>query len=285
MGPLPETFDKSKHILAIIDSFTRFTWLFAVETTSTSEVIEYLTPLFDMFGNPDELVTDRGTAFTSDEFAEFLYTREVKHRQVAVAAPWANGLIERVNRFLKSSLKKLVIEDTDWSAHLPTIQYVINNTFHSSIKNTPSKLFFGYDQRNHSDSKFVDFLTSLSKSELHYEEERNLARQVAIDTTNQLKQYNKVYYDRRHKTPTKYKLGDYVSIRDHGAKSSGHKKFKPLYHGPYMISKILDKNRYVVTDIPGFNLTSKPYNSVLSPHRLKYWIKPLKPPLDDKQTL
>lgn len=60
------------------------------------------------------LVSDRGTAFTSQEFSDFLMSREIKHRQVAVAAPWTNGVVERVNRFLKSSLKKLVEDPTSW---------------------------------------------------------------------------------------------------------------------------------------------------------------------------
>ncbi|KYN27626.1 hypothetical protein ALC57_02980 [Trachymyrmex cornetzi] len=147
----------------------------------------------------------------------------------------------------------------------------------SFILNSVYEIFFGYDQRNHVDAKLVDYLVKLTKADLHYTEDREQARQLAIDTTNQLKQYNKVYYDKKHKTPTKYKLGDYVSIRNRGTKASSSGKFKSLFTGPYMISKILDKNRYVVTDIPGFNLTAKPYNSVLSPDRIKYWIKPIKP--------
>lgn len=47
------------------------------------------------------------------------------------------------------------------------------------------------------------------------------------------------------------------------------KKFKPRYRGPYRVSKILNKNRYVIQDILGFNITNKPYNSILSPDRLK----------------
>jgi len=42
-----------------------------------------------------------------------------------------------------------------------------------------------------------------------------------------------------------------------------------------MITKILNHNRYVVKDIPGFNQTSKPYNSILSADKLKLWIKPV----------
>lgn len=59
-----------------------------------------------MFSKPLQIISDRGTAFTSQEFADFVKYSNIKHRQVVVAAPWANGIVERVNRFLKSSLTK-----------------------------------------------------------------------------------------------------------------------------------------------------------------------------------
>lgn len=85
---------------------------------------------------------------------------------VAVAAPWANGMVERVNRFLKSSLCKLVDELQDWYENLDTVQYVINNTYHSSLKSSPSKLLLGYDQRNHEDAILVDLLKKIARTKL-----------------------------------------------------------------------------------------------------------------------
>lgn len=59
-------------------------------------------------GKPAGIVSDRGSAFTSAEFSRFLETMKVKIRRVAVASPWANGIVKRVNRYLKSSLTKAV---------------------------------------------------------------------------------------------------------------------------------------------------------------------------------
>jgi len=55
-----------------------------------------------------------------------------------------------------------------------------------------------------------------------------------------------------------------VLIRDTTLKPNENKKLKPNYKGPYIIAKALNKNRYVVKDIPGFNITSKPYNHSFS---------------------
>lgn len=64
-------------------------------------------------------------------------------------------------------------------------------------------------------------------------------------------------------------------IRDHASKPGVSKKLQPRYKGPYVIAAILDKNRYKITDVPGFSHTQKPYDSILSPDRLKHWVKPL----------
>ncbi|EFN61566.1 hypothetical protein EAG_00468, partial [Camponotus floridanus] len=100
-------------------------------------------------------------------------------------------------------------------------------------------------------------------------------RELALDTVNKIKNYNKIYYDKKHLKPSIYKKGDYVLIKD-VAKPGESKKFKPKYKGPYLVAKVLNKNRYVITDIPGFNLSPRPYNSILSPDRIKPWIKPVK---------
>lgn len=201
----------------------------------------------------------------------------VSNTLTAVAAPWANGIVERVNRFLKSSLRKLIEDPTSWHTWLGATQYVINNTYHSSLKSSPSRLFLGYDQRGHTDSKLVRSLDNLARVKLDTESVRQDAQRLAAETTNRIKSYNKTYYDGHHRKPTKYHPGDYVMIRDSNVKPGEDKKFKPRYKGPYLVAKVLDKNRYVVQDIPGFNVSPRPYNSILSPDRLKLWIKPIEP--------
>jgi len=134
---------------------------------------------------------------------------------------------------------------------------------------------FGTDKREHCDSTLVNFLNNLAKVELNFEQDRNVVRDIALEATKQIKEYNKEYYDERHRKPSQYKQGDYVLIRDSVIKSHEDKKLKPLYKGPYLVAKVLNKNRYVIQDIPGFNITAKPYNSILSTDRMKPWVKPV----------
>lgn len=159
-----------------------------------------------------------------------------------------------------------------WNSHIETIQYVINNTYHTALKASPAKLLFGYEQRNHADSQLAHYLFKLAKVELDLNKKREDARKIAVVATNNMKEYNKLYYDKKHTKPTRYKPGDLVLIKDSILKPKEDSKLKSCYKGPYRISKSL-KNRFVVQDIPGFNVTQRPYNSILSSDRMKPWIK------------
>lgn len=79
---------------------------------------------------------------------------------------------------------------------------MINNTYHSSLKSTPSKLLLGYDLRGHSDADFVHALNQIAKIDLDFDKERDTCRQVASEISDKIREYNKVYYDKRHRKPT-----------------------------------------------------------------------------------
>ncbi|XP_029167462.1 uncharacterized protein LOC114937960 [Nylanderia fulva] len=276
-GPLQETVDGYKHIFLVIDAFIRFTWLYATKSTGAKEAMRLLDNLFSIFGKPVELVSGRGSAFTSNEFINYLQKQNIKHRKVAVAAPWANGMIERVNRFLETSLTKHIDSQIEWKQNLSEIQYVINNTHHSTIKATPSKLLLGYEQRNHKDHAIARITKALHDVDQDLESDRSVSRDTALQTTDMIRNYNKIYKDKHSIKPTKYKKGDYVMIRNDRNKVGVSSKLKPNYKGPYLVAKSLGSNRYVITDVPGFNLKQKPMNTVMSSDRIKPWIKVTSP--------
>lgn len=64
-------------------------------------------------------------------------------------------------------------------------------------------------------------------------------------------------------------------MRNKVTKPGESAKLKPNYKGPYMVVRALDNNRYVIKDIPGFNHGQKTLNTVMSPDRIKPWVKPI----------
>lgn len=91
LGPLTLTPKRYKHILAIIDGFTTFCWLFPAKTVTTKDVIDRLAVLENTFGNPKKLMSDRRTAFTSEKFHNYCSVRNIHHILITTGMPRANG--------------------------------------------------------------------------------------------------------------------------------------------------------------------------------------------------
>ncbi|CAL1672464.1 unnamed protein product [Lasius platythorax] len=195
-GPLEETSDKYRHILVIIDAFTKFVWLFPTKSTGTNEVIESLETLFNLLGHPKRIISDRGTAFTSQNFSKYIEENDVKHVMTAVAFSWANGQVERVNRFLKAILSKITNDPTEWKKQLTVVQHVINNTLHKAINSTPSKALFGFNQRRKEDEQLRLLINKLRKFDKKYEELRAEVQSSAQEINRKLQEYNKSQYDK-----------------------------------------------------------------------------------------
>lgn len=81
-------------------------------------------------------------------------------------------------------------------------------------------MLLGYDQRNHEDSDLTQLIDELTRIEKDLDKKENL-RDAAIEATDKLKYYNKAYYDKKHKSPTKYQKGDYVLYQRLTAKTGG----------------------------------------------------------------
>jgi len=272
-GPMEVTKGKFKYILVIVDAFTKFVWLFPTKSTGTDEVVKSLTVLFGWLGTPSRIVSDRGTAFTSQKFAEFVDGKNIKHVKTAVASPWANGQVERVNRFLKSTLAKITDDPTKWNEKISVAaQYAINNSYHKAIGSTPSQAFFGFGQRREEDKELRAMLNKLCEIDEEYVTRRTEVQRNAQEVNRKLQEYNKLYYDKRHKKVRQYNVGDLVLVRKLQNRPGINTKLIPKFKGPYQIKAILKKNRFVVTDVPGYNVTSKPYNTILSADKIK-WIR------------
>jgi len=87
-----------KYIFAMVDSFTKFIWLFPMKTKSCEETLKKLRIWSEIFGNPVRIVSDRGSAFTANSFAEHMKENGIEHVWSTTGVPRGNGQVESVNR-------------------------------------------------------------------------------------------------------------------------------------------------------------------------------------------
>ena len=124
-GPLPAVASKRRHMLVVVDSFTKFVRLYAVNTSGTKAVCCALTKYFGNYSRPRRIISDRGPFFTSAEFEMFVSELYIIHVRMSVALPQSNGQVERMNRDIKAMLAKLT--DADWIRKLIPVEFSINN--------------------------------------------------------------------------------------------------------------------------------------------------------------
>lgn len=71
----------------------------------------------------------------------------------------------------------------------------------------------GYDQRNYLDDALKQLIDTMFKIDKQFNS-RSSKNERAIEATEKIKNYNKIYYDQNHKTPSQYQIGNYVLVRD-----------------------------------------------------------------------
>ncbi|GJQ71849.1 hypothetical protein Trydic_g11527 [Trypoxylus dichotomus] len=71
VGLLQMTRKDYKYLLVIIDSFTKFVWIYPTKTVAIQEVVDKLSSLKQIFRNPKRIIVDTGSAFTSEQFRNY----------------------------------------------------------------------------------------------------------------------------------------------------------------------------------------------------------------------
>ena len=80
----------------------------------------------------------------------------------------------------------------------------------------------------------------------------------------------KKQYDSKCKVQSVYREGDLVYI-PHNAIPGQSSKLQAQFKGPYTIKKVLPNNRYVITDLEGFQQTQLPFTGIFDPSNMKLW--------------
>lgn len=269
-GPVTLRKSKKKYVFLVVDGFTKFNRLYAVRGTGTNEAISSLKSYFNSYSRPKLIVSDRGSAFTSNEFKSFLEKNGVKHVLVATGSPQANGQVERVNRSLAPMLAKMTSAGNEMSLDkvLPEIEHVMNNTVHRSTGMTPSELLFGIRQRGMMEDPLRERLEEI----LNKEKGRDLEdiRMRAAARIKKCQEYNKKIKD-KSRTLKSYQVGDYVVVKNFISQPGACRKIAPRFKGPYQVIKILPNDRYLLKDVTGFQLTQIPYEGVWEVANIKPW--------------
>lgn len=93
-------------VLAIVDAFTKFVWIFPTKSTTAADTLGKLKILTNIFDNPRRIITDKGTAFTAEIFQQHCPEERIELTYSTTGVPRGNGQVEKMNQTIIASLSK-----------------------------------------------------------------------------------------------------------------------------------------------------------------------------------
>jgi hypothetical protein len=155
LGPLVTTTRQNKHLFAVVDAFTKYTWDFPVCSTTIKSVITCLNWLFDTYNVICQIICDCDPAFTSLHFGAFCEQLGIRLNLISVQVPQANGQEERCLSTILEQLIAIIPDVTSWDKYIPQVLTSVNNTINSTTKYTLYELFHGYQLRTQNKTYLV----------------------------------------------------------------------------------------------------------------------------------
>ncbi|XP_037521061.1 uncharacterized protein LOC119397715 [Rhipicephalus sanguineus] len=149
VGPLfPRSTQGNKYILTMVDYATRYPDAVALPSVETERVAEALVEMFSRVGVPREVLSDRGTNFTSEVMKEVSRLLSLKQLHTTPYHPMANGLVERFNGTLKQMVKRMCQEKPkDWDRYLAPLLFAYREVPQESLGFSPFELLYGRSVR------------------------------------------------------------------------------------------------------------------------------------------
>ena len=241
-GPLPRGRGGVQYLFVVLDAFSKLVRLYPMKNATTHMSLKRI---FDNYipecGKPKRILSDNGTQFTSLKWRNALEAEGIKVIFSSIRHPQSNPT-ERVMREIGRLFRTLCKNNhTTWANKVHEIEEILNITTHFSTQCVPHELHFGTCAKNNI-QKFIEFPLN---QEIDHEYLITFAREKIWKNFEKRKKNQKVY-------KIELAIGDRVLLRVRhlsNALDKTTKKFFHLYEGPYIISKTIGKNAYVLADI------------------------------------
>jgi len=135
--PLSEGSDA---VLIVIDRLTKMAHFIPSTNNMNAQQFQetFMREIFRLHGLPRDIITDRGSIFTSDLWNETTRELGIARRLSTAFHPQTDGQTERTNSILEQYLQAYVnYQQDDWKELLPMAEFAYNNGYQESTKHTP----------------------------------------------------------------------------------------------------------------------------------------------------
>lgn len=243
-GKLSGKSDRKEYCSVIIDAFTKYVLLEHTSSLDAQSAVQALRKAVCLFGAPKRIIADQGRSYISADFKNFCKDYNIHLHYIATGSSRANGQVERVMRTLKSLLT--IVENDPrktWRDELGSIQLALNSTKSTVTKYSPSELMFGIRSQSLGLSK-INVETTEQQNRLDIHSVRNDASiNIKKAADMEVKRFNR---GRAKIKP--FSKGDFVFIKN---SERNQTKLDKKFKGPFVITNVLDNDRYELKSLSG----------------------------------
>ncbi|XP_077541014.1 uncharacterized protein LOC144153239 [Haemaphysalis longicornis] len=251
VGPLkPTTRRGNRYILTLVDYGTRFPEAVALPSIETERVAEALLQIFSRVGVPEEMLSDRGSNFTSELMTEVGRLLSLRLQTTTPYHPMANGLVEKMNGTLKKMLRRMCAEQPrEWDRFLEPLLFAYREVAQASTGFSPFELLYGRNVRGPlailkelwTGNKVEEEVKTAYQYVIDLKERLETTCQLAHEALEQAAERYKAYYDDRAKM-RHLQAGDEVLV----LLPTEHNKLTMKWKGPYAVAERKGEVDYVV---------------------------------------
>ena len=135
-------------ILVVVDRLTKMSLFIPTTTKATSQELArlYVKHVFSKHGVPSDIVSDRGSTFTSQFTSALALLLNIKLNYSTAYHPETDGQTERTNQQIEGYLRMYTnYQQDDWADLLPIAEFAYNNGSHSATQVSPFFANYGYN--------------------------------------------------------------------------------------------------------------------------------------------
>ena len=138
-------------LLVITDAHSKWPEVYTMSSTTANKTITKLRETFARYGLPEQLISDNGPQFVSEELETFLRVNGVKHIRSSPYHPASNGAAEWLVQTVKQALEAGRVDGVPLEQTLATFLLRYRATPHATTGVPPSTLLMGRTLRTRLD--------------------------------------------------------------------------------------------------------------------------------------
>lgn len=233
--------NNNKYVLTLQDELTRYVQAYPIPDKEAITVAKQVLHFCQHYGVPKRFHSDQGTEFMNGLMKQLMKFLGSNQSFNTAYHPQTNGALERFHGTLRDHVRMYHTRKLkNWDSIIPLAIICHNTSLNSSTGFTPYELLFGFKPRPFFSLKTIpeytasDYLKDLN-------ERLRVARDVATENVQKMKEKAKERYDGRIKNLASFDLGDKVMLRVPNPNNLDCK-----WEGPYEIVRVGFNENYMI---------------------------------------